>query len=51
MGIKFSCGVHLIEPNETEKNHFIEYERGQRPGATRLTCLQNAISRWEQENR
>jgi len=29
----------------------IEYERGQRPGATRLTCLQNAISRWEQENR
>lgn len=29
----------------------IEYERGLRPGATRLTCLQNAISRWEQENR
>jgi hypothetical protein len=29
----------------------IEYERGQRPGATRLTCLQNAIHRWEQENR
>ncbi len=29
----------------------IEYERQQRPGATRLTCLQNAISRWEQENR
>ena len=29
----------------------IEYERGQRPNATRLTCLQNAISRWEQENR
>jgi hypothetical protein len=29
----------------------IEYERGQRPGATRLTCLQNAVSRWEQENR
>jgi len=29
----------------------IEYERAQRPGATRLTCLQNAISRWEQENR
>jgi hypothetical protein len=29
----------------------IEYERGQRPGATRLTCLQNAIQRWEQENR
>ena len=29
----------------------IEFERRQRPGATRLTCLQNAISRWEQENR
>jgi hypothetical protein len=29
----------------------IEYERQQRPGATRLTGLQNAISRWEQENR
>jgi hypothetical protein len=29
----------------------IEYERRQRPNATRLTCLQNAISRWEQENR
>ena len=29
----------------------IEYERGRRPNATRLTCLQNAISRWEQENR
>lgn len=29
----------------------IEYERGKRPNATRLTCLQNAISRWENENR
>jgi hypothetical protein len=28
----------------------IEYERKQKPNATRLTCLQNAISRWEQEN-
>ena len=28
----------------------IQYERLQRPGATRLTCLQNAIQRWEQEN-
>jgi len=28
----------------------VEYERGQRPNATRLTCLQNAISRWEHEN-
>jgi hypothetical protein len=29
----------------------IEYERKQRPGATRFTCLQNAISRWEHENK
>ncbi len=28
----------------------IEYERGQRPGATRLTCLQNAIRSWDREN-
>ena len=28
----------------------IEFERMQRPSATRLTCLQNAISRWEREN-
>ena len=29
----------------------IEYERGLTPNATRLICLQNAIQRWEQENR
>ena len=29
----------------------IEYERERKPQATRLTCLQNAIQRWEQENR
>jgi hypothetical protein len=29
----------------------IEYERQQRPNATRLTCLEQAVSRWEQENR
>ena len=29
----------------------IEYERKQSPGATRRTCLQNAIQRWEKENR
>lgn len=28
----------------------VDYERGQNPNATRLTCLQNAIQRWEQEN-
>ena len=29
----------------------IEYERQKHPHATRLTCLQYAIDRWEQENR
>src|SRR4026207_1820465 len=29
----------------------IEYERQQKPNATRLTCLQNATRRWEQANR
>lgn len=29
----------------------IEFERQGRPNATRLACLQNAISRWENENR
>ena len=29
----------------------IEYEKQQKPGATRLTCIQKAIQRWEQENR
>ena len=28
----------------------IEYERQQKPDATRLTSLQNAIQRWEKEN-
>ena len=28
----------------------IEYEKRQKPGATRLTCIRNAIQRWEQEN-
>ena len=29
----------------------IEFEHQQQPNATRLTCLQNAISRWERENK
>ena len=29
----------------------IEYERRHRPEATRLTCIENAIQRWEKENR
>ena len=29
----------------------IGYEKQLKPGATRLVCLQNAVTRWEQENR
>jgi len=29
----------------------IDYERKQKPNARRLICLQNAITRWENENR
>ena len=37
--------------DRTVVERLIEYERRQIPGATRLACLQNAIQRWEQENR
>jgi hypothetical protein len=29
----------------------IGYEKQINPGATRASCLQNAISRWERENK
>jgi len=29
----------------------IEFEKKQSPGARRVDCLQNAVARWEQENR
>jgi hypothetical protein len=29
----------------------IGYEKQLQPGTTRLSCMQNAITRWEQENR
>ena len=29
----------------------IQYERQQKPNTSRLTCLQKAIDRWENENR
>ena len=31
-------------------DRLIEFERGEHPGATRFTCLQYAIRRWEREN-
>jgi len=37
------------DPSVVER--LIEYEKQQKPNATRLVCLQSAIQRWEQENR
>ncbi len=43
--------LRKVGGDRSAAERLIVYEREQRPGATRLTCLQNAISRWEQENR
>ena len=41
----------LKEEDITSLVKGIDFERKKKPEATRLTCLQNAISRWENENR
>jgi len=43
--------LRKVGGDRTVVERLIEYERQQRPNATRLACLQNAIDRWEQENR
>ena len=43
--------LRKVGGDQSAVERLIEFERKQRPNATRLTCLQNAISRWEQENR
>ena len=43
--------LRKVGGDQSVVKRLIEYERQERPGATRLTCLQNAISRWENENR
>jgi hypothetical protein len=49
--ILFDDLLRKVGGDRSVVERLIEYERGQKPGATRLTCLQNAISRWEHENR
>ncbi|HSL45907.1 MAG TPA: hypothetical protein VK897_20915 [Anaerolineales bacterium] len=49
--ILFNDLLRKVGGDRAVVERLIEYERGQRPKATRLTCLQKAISRWEQENR
>ena len=43
--------LRKVGGDQSVVERLIEFERQQRPNATRLTCLQNAISRWENENR
>jgi hypothetical protein len=49
--ILFNDLLSKVGGDRSVVERLIEYERGQRSNATRLTCLQSAISRWEQENR
>ena len=49
--ILFDDLLRKVGGDRSVVERLIEYERKQKPDATRLTCLQNAIRRWEQENR
>jgi hypothetical protein len=48
--ILFDDLLRKVGGQRSTVERLIEYEREQKPKATRLTCLQNAISRWEREN-
>ena len=48
--ILFDDLLRKVGGDRSAVERLIEYERGEKPNATRLTCLQNAIQRWEQEN-
>jgi hypothetical protein len=49
--VVFDDLLRKVGGDRSVAERLIEYERGQTPNATRLTCLQNAVRRWEQENR
>ena len=49
--VLFDDLLRKVGGDRSAVERLVDYERGQKPGATRLTCLQNAIQRWEQENR
>ena len=49
--ILFDDLLRKVGGDRSTVERLIDYERQQRPNATRLTCLQNAIQRWEKENR
>jgi ribosomal protein S27E len=43
--------LHKVGGDRSTAERLIEYEKQLSPSATRLTCLQNAIWRWERENK
>ena len=49
--ILFNDLLQKVGGDRSVVERLIEYERQKHPNATRLTCLQNAIGRWEHENR
>lgn len=49
--ILFDDLLRKVGGDRSVVQRLIEYEHQKKPSATRLTCLQNAVSRWEQENR
>ena len=49
--ILFDDLLRKVGGDRSVVDRLIDYERRKNPGATRLACLQNAILRWEQENR
>jgi hypothetical protein len=49
--ILFDDLLRKVGGDRSAAERLIDFERKQRPNATRLTSLQNAITHWEQENR
>jgi hypothetical protein len=49
--VLFDDLLRKVGGDRSVAERLIEYEQGQKPNATRLNCLQNAIRRWEQENK
>lgn len=47
----FNDLLRKVGGDRSVAERLIAFEREQRPQSTRLTCLQNAIRHWEQENR
>ena len=43
--------LHKVGGDRSAVERLIGYEKQLKPSATRLTCLQNAIERWERANR